>query len=359
MRPTFFVTCCVVVLGCRAASAPPLAMGTRTTATPAVAVPIFAAGLQGEWQDFGWAHHGARKAGAEVLDLSGHAGWILAHRSLKGTFGGLVLRYRAPAALGDFLQVRVDSERADIFPRVSIGPAHRRELPDGWTEVWVSMGELDPAFAPFDRVVLRAQASLPAGTLVEFDGLGLTVADSSLLARAEAAANAPGLPTELEVDCGAPARPINPLIYGIAYSARHEDASSHQWKVGATARRWGGNPTSRYNWELGNAWNAGADYFFRNLDYTSSRPGPPVWERFLDANRERQVSSVLTVPMLGWVARDTSAYGFPVDLVGPQQATDPDEPNAGNGLGKDGQPLEPRRRGAPAWRRRRSSSSAG
>ena len=31
---------------------------------------------------------------------------------------------------------------------------------------------------------------------------------------------------------------------------------------------------------------------------------------------------VLTVPTIGWVAKDTTSYGFPVSAMGPQQATE-------------------------------------
>ncbi len=57
---------------------------------------------------------------------------ILANQSLTGVFGALVFRFRANAAWGDFFQVRVDSDKADIFPRVVIGPQHRTEL-EGWS----------------------------------------------------------------------------------------------------------------------------------------------------------------------------------------------------------------------------------
>ncbi len=45
--------------------------------------------------------------------------------------------------------------------------------------------------------------------------------------------------------------------------------------------------------------------------------------------------------MLGWVAKDTRSYAFPVSAVGPQHATAPDLPDAGDGLRPDGTPLPP------------------
>ncbi|XXF78096.1 glycoside hydrolase family 44 protein [Myxococcaceae bacterium GXIMD 01537] len=136
------------------------------------------------------------------------------------------------------------------------------------------------------------------------------------------------------VDCTAPGHPISPLIYGIALDGRREAQDTHQWKLGATARRWGGNPSSRYNWKHGGAWNVANDWYFRNVPTVS-------WEAFLDANRAHGVRSTVTLPMLGWVAKDTQSVGFPVARVGAQQRVDPARPEAGNGVGRDGKPLPP------------------
>ncbi len=141
-------------------------------------------------------------------------------------------------------------------------------------------------------------------------------------------------PVRMVVDCSAPGHPISPLIYGIALDGRREALDSHQWALGATARRWGGNPSSRYNWRHGTAWNVANDWFFRNVR-------APSWEDFLASNRAHGLASAVTLPLLGWVAKDTESSGFPVSLLGPQQRVDPARPDAGNGLAKDGTPLKP------------------
>jgi hypothetical protein len=128
--------------------------------------------------------------------------------------------------------------------------------------------------------------------------------------------------------CDEKNRPISALIYGVG------GAGGTVWNTGTTARRWGGNPTSRYNWEL-NAWNLTKDWFFRNRALDSS------FDQFLKENQQHEVSTAVTVPMLGWVAKDSTSYSFPVSVFGPQQATGWDEPNGGNGIGRDGKPLRP------------------
>lgn len=311
--------------------------GTRSAPTPKVSEPIFSGGLQGDWQDHGWSEREPRKGTAERLLMSSYGGWILSNSKLTGTFGGLVFRFRASTTFGDFLQVRVDSETADIFPRVDVDARHRKELDGGWTEVFISMGELNPSLLPFNRVVLRARHALPAPGLVEVDGVGLTVADPSLIAKSESLLAVAGTPAAMLVDCAAKPKEISPLIYGIAFSARREYESDHQWKVNATARRWGGNPTSRFNWELGSAWNTGSDYFFENVDYV--KRSDFTWATFLEVNRDRRISTALTVPTIGWVARDTKSSSFPVEMFGPQEQVD-SERGAGNGVSRSGKQLE-------------------
>ena len=36
------------------------------------------------------------------------------------------------------------------------------------------------------------------------------------------------------------------------------------------------------------------------------------WTHFFDENKQHGVSAAVTVPMLGWVAKDTSSYSYPV-----------------------------------------------
>ncbi len=158
----------------------------------------------------------------------------------------------------------------------------------------------------------------------------------------------PSRPGRYQVRCDAPGRDISPLIYGIA--TWYEDEGAQQWTMGATARRWGGNATSRYNWEHGNAWSLNHNWFFKNARI-SGKPGFS-WETFLEENRRHGLQTALTVPMLGWVAKDTSSYSFPVKVFGKQQSTAWDQPDAGNGFTPDGKPIPP---GPPTQTSQRST----
>ncbi|MCL2625911.1 MAG: glycoside hydrolase family 44 protein [Cystobacterineae bacterium] len=142
----------------------------------------------------------------------------------------------------------------------------------------------------------------------------------------------------LAVDCQAKPTPISPFIYGVAFDPQRagDDTAQH---LGATMRRWGGNLSTRFNWKLGNAWNTASDWYFRNVNYT----GNPRWHYndFLKQQRQWNMQTALSIPMLGWVAKDTTSSGFPLQQFPKQQAFDPQHPPFGNGIGPDGKPLPP------------------
>jgi glycosyl hydrolase family 44 len=148
-----------------------------------------------------------------------------------------------------------------------------------------------------------------------------------------------GAEPQITLDCRKARHRINPLIYGVGHSERTDAERALPWELGATAWRWGGNSSTRYNWELGNAWNTGSDWFFRNVDY-SGVPGP-AYARFIEETRAHRLATALSVPIIGWVAKDTSSAAFPVSRFGQQRAVDPESGTAGNGVSREGRALEP------------------
>jgi hypothetical protein len=309
-------------------------------------------GLQPSWEAGGWTERHVEGPGPAKVMMAELGGWTLRRQQpLTGRFSGLAFRYKAPSEYGEFLEVRVDSGDEAVFPRVRIGAQHVVNRQDDWVQVMVPLAELDPGGHPFDRVIMRAHKRV--GTeWVQLDRIGFT----SLVATGMSAssmgmtrvATGPARPANLSVDCTAPGHYISPQIYGIAFDALNEHKGSHQWELGATMRRWGGNPTSRYNWSL-NAWNTANDWFFRN-----TAPGDNkefTYEEFLMANRSHGVQSALTLPLIGWVAKDLSSYSFPVSKLGPQEKMDPVVTDAGNGRtssGRDLAPPAPTRTSVPA-----------
>jgi hypothetical protein len=141
-----------------------------------------------------------------------------------------------------------------------------------------------------------------------------------------AAGPSEALPVALRVECEKEATAIDPRIYGIARGVG---------STGETGHRVGGNAMTRLNWEAGNLWNAGSDWFFENY---AAKDG--IWDWIAGA-REKGLNLALVVPMIGWVAKDGTSVGFPTSKFGKQQKHDPHRPEAGNGYSPAGKPLTP------------------
>ena len=303
----------------------------------------------------GWSDQGpaARDLthGAAHINLTDPGGFVLLHARLTASYGSLSFRMRAPAAFADFLSVQVADGDADSSrPVVEIGTRHESALPDSWVAVSVPWSELNPSGAPFDRLRLKAFTAVTSEQ-VQFDeikflpAVGAVPPNPSLASDTEVPP-VPPLPQQpsqpqqpsspqpqfpvasvkLAADCRVPGHAISPYIYGIA---------GDEPGLSPTGRRWGGNPTTRYNWQIGNVFNAGKDWFFSNQKSEEYRA-------FLSANRARQLLSALTVPTIGWVAKDASSYGFPVSVYGAQKNHDPYRPDAGDGEGLNGKPIAPK-----------------
>jgi hypothetical protein len=279
-----------------------------------------ATGLAPGWLDFGYSPHTIQKGRAVEVDLGNYGGLILAHPDPLKPFGGLSFRYRAPDQFGDFLEVQLQSASGEALARVPVDRLATIKRPDGFLDVWLPIDKLNPSGQPFGRVMFFAHKNV-GHEAVLIDQVGFTAA---VPAKPEPARSA-----SYVLDCVAAGQPISPLIYGVG------GGGGSPWATGTTARRWGGNPTSRYNWQL-NTWSLTKDWFFRN---TGDPKGS--YDQFLEENRQHRVKTALTVPMLGWVAKDATSYSFPVSVFGPQQATGPDVPDSGNGVGRDGKPLVP------------------
>lgn len=132
--------------------------------------------------------------------------------------------------------------------------------------------------------------------------------------------------TPMAVECKSPGQAVSPTIFGVAWADGDKD-------LGATAHRWGGNTTSRYNEKLG-AWNTTDTWFFENIKIDSH-------DTFLGKVAEKGGRAVITVPIMGWIAKDTQSASFPVSVFGPQEKTDPYHADFGNGKKPDGKTLIP------------------
>ncbi len=179
-----------------------------------------------------------------------------------------------------------------------------------------------------------AEAPTAGPTLVLADGAtrsGVAIITEAMAGRVAGPAPTQGasnFTTPMTVDCRSAGQPVSPTIFGIAFADAPRD-------LGATAHRWGGNMFSRYNWRLGNAANTTFTWYWENTVVDS-------YEVFVDKAAQMGGLAAITVPMIGWVAKDTTSASFPVDSFGSQEKTDPYHPEFGNGVRPDGKtPIPP------------------
>ncbi len=68
------------------------------------------------------------------------------------------------------------------------------------------------------------------------------------------------------IDVAQSRRPINPDVYGVAYATPAQLSD-----LNAPLNRYGGNNTTRYNWEI-NADNRGQDWYFESIAESGATP---------------------------------------------------------------------------------------
>lgn len=182
---------------------------------------------------------------------------------------------------------------------------------------------------PDVSAVSAAASTAPPIVVVQADGA--TTQESAVITEALAASVAGPAPTTkmsgmgnpFAVECKSPGQSVSPTIFGVAFAENDKD-------LGATAHRWGGNTTSRYNPKLSGIWSSASDWFFENQKDDST-------EDFLAkvAKQGGGARAAVTVPIMGWVAKDATSCSYPVSKVGPQDKVDPQR-QCGNGLKPDG-----------------------
>jgi hypothetical protein len=133
----------------------------------------------------------------------------------------------------------------------------------------------------------------------------------------------------LTVDAARGRHRISPLIYGVNFASQVPGLGK-AFRV--PVDRWGGNSTSRYNY-TNDTYNTGSDYYFENIVAT----GSGTLDSLVTTDRKRHSSSLVTVPMVGWVAKDSPSQhpftcAFPRTAFPAQDGFDFWDSNCGNGM---------------------------
>jgi hypothetical protein len=134
-------------------------------------------------------------------------------------------------------------------------------------------------------------------------------------------------PAEITVNVFNERHPISPYVYG----GNFPKDGAFLRKTGTRLSRWGGNIATTHNWKQ-RVRNTGADWFFENFDDESTIE----WVRRV---QEGGSAAMVGIAMVDWTPKAAGLRSYSVRKYGPQQKTDPERPDAGNGVRLDGTPI--------------------
>jgi hypothetical protein len=135
-----------------------------------------------------------------------------------------------------------------------------------------------------------------------------------------------GAPT-ITVDVFNERHPISPYVYGGNFP---KDGAFIR-KTGTRLSRWGGNIATSYNWKL-HLRNTAADWYFENFDDTDT----VAWVKWVQNSGS---AAIVGIAMVDWTPKAAGTHSYSVRKYGKQQKTDPNRPDAGNGVTPDGKPI--------------------
>jgi uncharacterized protein (TIGR03437 family) len=135
----------------------------------------------------------------------------------------------------------------------------------------------------------------------------------------------------LAVDAGAGRHPISPYVYGINEYADNGVAG----KMHIPVRRFGGDATTSYNWQI-DVSNSASDWYFENFAQTTGNtmalPNGSSFDLFHEANLQTGTLSLGTVSLMDWIPKDDTSCSFSVAKYGPQTVVNPYNADCGNGI---------------------------
>jgi uncharacterized protein (TIGR03437 family) len=123
----------------------------------------------------------------------------------------------------------------------------------------------------------------------------------------------------LAVDASANVHPISPYVYGINEYAD----SGLDTMMRIPLRRFGGDATTSYNWQI-DVSNSAADWYFENGAQYNTKAPPPLpdgssFDLFHEANLQTGALSLGTISLMDWTPKDTTSCSFSVAKYGKQE----------------------------------------
>jgi hypothetical protein len=299
--------------------------------SPATAddLTIYSDSLASGWENWSWsstvnfANSSTVHAGSHSIAVTINAGWaaLYLHSSPEIDLSNYEkISFWVHGGASGARQLRLVANEADAVAFTA---------PSGvWTNIIIPLSELG---SPGSLYALYWQDTTN-GTQPTF-----YLDDITLIAYAEPPPPSAG--PGLTVNSVSGRRAINEDIYGMNYA--DEDLAA---AIRLPVRRWGGNSTSRYNWQ-NDTYNTGSDWYFENIPAdnsgTSGLPDGSSADLFVEQDRRTGTKTIMTIPMMGWVAKrrlESHPYdcGFKVSVYGAQESVDPWDTDCGNGVSSGG-----------------------
>jgi hypothetical protein len=194
-----------------------------------------------------------------------------------------------------------------------------------WHKVRINLADFGISDTAFTGIVFQAATSENQPAVFIDDIVFLKNTTPGQLPQPELAT------VKVEIDTTQNRKAVSPEIYGINYHDTRPIESDLPFPV----ERWGGNNTTRYNWELDVA-NRASDWFFMNFPYEND--GTNEADKMIDRVTNNGGKVLLTLPTIGWTPKDREVrWGYSVAKYGEQQQTvGGSYPDAGNGTHRDG-----------------------
>ncbi len=285
-------------------------------------IDVYVDQLDSQWQDWSWsttANYATASpvhSGSHAIQVAYAAGWAglqLGYHSASLDITGadsIVFWAHGGAAGGQHIRFTLSptSQGAALVEDITLAA-------DAWTRYEFPLASLGSPRQVYTLAWQNFSASIQPAIYLD---------DISF---ASSGSTPPPAPTDgpaLSVDVALNRHPISPDIYGMNFMGANPGEAAFMDEIGLPVNRWGGNATSRYNWTI-NASNHALDWYFENLPQDLSA------DQFISLNKQHGVNTLLTLPMLGYVAKDGTACGFAISKYGPQQDSDVWRPNCGNG----------------------------
>ena len=293
---------------------------------------IYDDALANSWQDWSWAPVTRNLINASPLHAGSHSIAV----TFTAGWGGLQFGHQPDLDLSGYDTLRFwihGGTSGGQSVTVHLGSASKIITPQAnqWTQVDIPLSHLGAPTATgvivFWNNTGNAQSTFYLDD-IQFINAGLptpTVVPS-------------GVGPALSVDVQADRHSISPYIYGMNLADENLAAELH-----LPVRRWGGNSTSRYNWQL-NVHNTGSDWYYENIPDANSGalPGGSSTNQFVEQDRRTGTKTILTMPLIGWTPNrrvENHPYdcGFKVSKYGAQQANDWEwDSDCGNGVSVNG-----------------------